>query len=519
MINSRRRFIQAGSAGLGAAGIGAFALGEMGLGPMALHTLLASDHATDTLPADDLQADVAANLGLPGLPHFAPSAKRVIYLFQSGGPSQVDLFDYSPELEKLHGTELPPSVRGTQRVTGMTAGQASYPVVAPLWKMQQAGQHGTWISELLPNIQTVADEITIIKSVYTEAINHDPAITFINTGSQQLGNASLGAWLSYGLGSENQNLPAYIVLLSQGTGKNPGQPLFSRLWGNGFLPSSHQGVNLRPGTNPVLYLQNPAGIARADRREFLDDLNALNHIRNSETNDPEIMARIAAYEMAFRMQASVPDLTDLSQETQGTFELYGPESKKPGSFAANCLLARRLAERGVRFVQLFHRGWDQHVALKSQLPRQCNDVDQASAALIKDLKQRGMLDETLVIWGGEFGRTVYSQGALGHPSSGRDHHGRCFSIWMAGGGIKAGFEFGKTDAFSYNIEENPVHIRDLNATILHQLGIDHNRLTFKFRGLDQRLTGVEEAHVVPGILNNNKGIIQPTQTPNLRSNN
>lgn len=462
-------------------------LGQMGLGPTALKSLMAQEEAQQT--GNSL-----------GLPHFPAKAKRVIYLFQSGGPSQVDLFDPSPELEKLHGSELPASIRGEQRVTGMTAGQSSFPVVSPMWNMKRCGDHGTWISDLLPHTQSIANDISIVRTVNTEAINHDPAITFINTGSQQLGKASLGAWLSYGLGSENDSLPAYIVLLSQGTGKNPGQPLFSRLWGNGFLPSSHQGVNLRPGASPVLYLKNPAGIQRNDRRLLLDDLQQMNQLHAEATGDPEIAARIAAYEMAFRMQASVPELTDLTDEPESTFDMYGPEARKPGSFAANCLLARRLVERGVRFVQLFHRGWDQHVALKTQLPRQCQDVDQASAALVRDLKQRGLLDDTLVVWGGEFGRTVYSQGALGSPSAGRDHHGRCFSVWMAGGGIKPGFDYGLTDPFSYNVAENPVHIRDLNATILHQLGIDHERFTYKFRGLDERLTGVEKAYVVKDLI-------------------
>lgn len=442
----------------------------------------------------------SANAIPDGVKQIAPRAKRIIYLFQSGGPSHVDLFDYKPIHRKLHGTDLPDSVKGTQRVTGMTARQKTFPVVAPFWEMKQCGQHQTWISEQLPHTQTIADDITIIKSVNTEAINHDPAITFINTGSQQIGHASLGSWLSYGLGSENENLPAYMVMLSQGTGKNPGQPLFDRLWGSGYLPPSHQGVKLRPGSSPVLYLSNPAGIDRKQRRKLLDDLATLNRGQAEEIGDPEIQARINSYEMAYRMQTSVPELMDLSGETQKTFEMYGPESRKPGSFAANCLLARRMTERGVRFVQLFHRGWDQHVSLKRQLPNQCLDVDQPSAALIKDLKQRGLLDETLVIWGGEFGRTVYSQGAIGSPSAGRDHHGRCFSIWMAGGGIKKGFEYGKTDDFCYNIVENPVHIRDMNATILHCMGIDHRRLTYKYRGLDAKLTGVEEAHVVHDIL-------------------
>ena len=427
-------------------------------------------------------------------------AKSIIYLFQSGGPSHADLFDYTPQLLQLHGTELPPSVRGDQRVTGMTAGQAEFPVVAPLRPMRQCGERGTWISDLLPFTQRIADDITILKSVQTEAINHDPAITYINTGSQQMGHASLGAWLSYGLGTANQNLPAYLVLLSQGTGKNPGQPLFSRLWGSGYLPSSHQGVQLRPGANPVLYLANPPGVSAARRRALLDDLGALNRLQAAKSGDPEIESRIASYEMAFRMQTSVPELTDLSGEPDHVFDLYGPESRRPGTFAANCLLARRMVERGVRMVQLFHRGWDQHIAIAQQLPRQCRDVDQASAALVSDLKARGLLEDTLVVWGGEFGRTIYSQGKLGSPSAGRDHHGRCFTVWMAGGGIKQGFDFGRTDDFCYNVAENPVHIRDLNATLLHCLGLDHQRLSFRFQGLDQRLTGVEEAHIVEEIL-------------------
>ena len=462
-------------------------IGQVALGSL----LLGSGSAT---------ANSAPSLGLGALPHFAPKAKRVIYLFQSGGPSHCDLFDYSPAIDKLQGTELPDSIRGDQRVTGMTSEQGSYPVVAPMWGMSRCGERGTWISDLLPHTQKIADKIAIVRSVHTEAINHDPAVTFINTGSQQPGNASMGAWLSYGLGSENENLPAYTVLMSQGTGKNPGQPLFSRLWGSGFLPSNHQGVNLRPGANPVLYLANPEGVTPTSRRAMLDDLAKLNGLQSQQTGDPEIESRVAAYEMAFRMQTSVPDLTDLSDESESTFELYGPEARRPGSFAANCLLARRMAERGVRFIQLFHRGWDQHIAIKQQLPKQCRDTDQPSAALITDLHERGLLDDTLVIWGGEFGRTVYSQGELGSPQAGRDHHGRCFSVWMAGGGIKSGIDYGQTDEFCYNITENPVHVNDLNATILHCLGINHERFTFKFRGLDQRLTGVEESRVVHEIL-------------------
>ena len=463
------------------------------LGAFALQALLGAESAI-------LEKGKKETQGLPGLPHFAPKAKRVIYLFQSGGPSHVDLFDHHENLVQRHGTNLPDSVRGEQRLTGMTAGQKKFPVVKPLWGGKRCGQHGTWIGNLLPEIQSIADDITIVRSMWTEAINHDPAVTFINTGSQQMGHASLGAWLSYGLGSETENFPAYMVLLSQGSGKNPGQPLFSRLWGSGYLPSSHQGVMLRPGANPVLYLKNPAGVSRGARRHLLDTLGQLNRKHAEAAGDPETLARIEAYEMAYRMQTSVPELTQVEDEPESTFKLYGDDARRPGSFAANCLLARRMAQRGVRFIQLFHRGWDQHIAIKNQLPKQCRDVDQGSAALIKDLKRLGMLDETLVIWGGEFGRTVYSQGALGSPSAGRDHHGRCFSIWMAGGGIKPGFEYGKTDDYSYNIAENPVHIRDLNATILNQLGIDHERFVFKFRGLSQRLTGVEEAHVVKDIL-------------------
>ncbi len=470
-----------------------------GLGGIALGNLLERDAFAASPDRLDVFAKPTGE-GLPGLPHFAPKAKRVIYLFQSGGPSHVDLFDHKDFLDKHHGSDLPDSVRGGQRLTGMTSNQSSFPVVKPLWGGKRCGAHGTWIGNLLPHHQTIADEMTIIRSMWTEAINHDPAVTYINTGSQQMGHASMGAWLSYGLGRANENFPAYMVLLSQGTGKNPGQPLFSRLWGSGYLPSSHQGVMLRPGANPVLYLKNPEGVSRDSRRRLLDTLGDLNRQQAEAVGDPETLARVEAYEMAYRMQTSVPDLADLSDEPESTFELYGEESRRPGTFAANCLMARRMAERGVRFIQLFHRGWDQHISLQAQLPRQCSDVDQPTAALVKDLKRLGMLDDTLVIWGGEFGRTVYSQGILGSPTAGRDHHGRCFTTWMAGGGIKAGFDYGTTDDYAYNIVEDPVHIRDLNATILHQLGIDHGRFSFKFRGLNQRLTGVEEAHVVKGIL-------------------
>lgn len=436
----------------------------------------------------------ASNLG----PHFPPRAKRVIYLFQSGGPSQLDLFDYKPIYRQLHGSELPDSVRGGQRVTGMTAGQATFPVLAPPFEFARHGEHGTWISELLPHTAGIVDDLCILKGVHTDAINHDPGITLINTGDQQPGKASMGSWLNYGLGSENQDLPGYVVMLSQGTGKNPGQPLFSRLWGSGYLPSNHQGVQLRPGKNPVLYLANPNGIDAAARRKMLDDLAQLNALRQEVTGDPETTTRIAQYEMAFRMQSSVPELTDLTDEPESTFELYGPDARKPGTFAANCLLARRLAERGVRFVQLFHRGWDQHLNLSKELRAQCHDTDQASAALVIDLKRRGLLDDTLVVWGGEFGRTIYSQGKLGNPKSGRDHHGRCFTTWLAGGGVQPGMEYGSTDDFGWNVASGGMHVRDLNATILHLLGLDHERLTFHYGGRDFRLTDVE-GHVVDQI--------------------
>ncbi|MEQ8765050.1 MAG: DUF1501 domain-containing protein [Planctomycetota bacterium] len=431
------------------------------------------------------------------LPHFEPKAKRVIYLFQSGGPSHIDLFDCKESLERWHGTELPASVKGDQRVTGMTSGQKEFLVCGPIRPYSPRGQCGTVVSDLLPYTARIADDIAVIRSMNTEAINHDPGITFINTGSQVPGKPSLGAWASYGLGSENENMPAYVILISQGTGKNPGQPIFSRLWGSGFIPSKHQGVQLRSSGDPVLYLEDAPGIDRATRRLMLDDIAALNRMRHDVVGDPEIETRIAQYEMAYRMQSAAPEIVDLSGEPESTFRLYGEEAKRPGTYAYNCLLARRMAERDVRFIQLFHRGWDQHLSLKEHLTNQCRDTDQASAALVIDLKQRGLLEDTLVIWGGEFGRTAYSQGGLGQ---GRDHHGRCFSMWLAGGGTKGGVTHGTTDDYAYNIAEDPVHIRDLNATILHCLGIDHERFTYKFQGLNQRLTGVEPAHVVKSIL-------------------
>lgn len=422
-------------------------------------------------------------------PHFAPKAKRVIYLFQSGGPSQLELWDYKPKLKDLHGTELPDTIRQGQRLTGMTSGQKSFPVVASKFSFAQAGSQGCWISELLPHTATILDRISVVRSMNTEAINHDPAITFIQTGSQQPGRPSLGAWLSYGLGSEAEELPAFVVMISHGSGNDANQGLLDRLWGSGFLPSSHQGVKLRSGSEPVLYLNDPQGIDRGLRRAMLDRIARLNALQQQQDGDPEIAARIAQYEMAFRMQTSVPELTDFSDETDATFEMYGPDAKRPGSFASHCLMARRMVERGVRFVQLYHRGWDNHGSLPSNIPKQCKDIDQPQTALIKDLEQRGLLEDTIVIWGGEFGRTVYSQGSL-QDDYGRDHHGRCFTMWMAGGGIQAGNVIGETDDYGYNIVQDPVHIHDLHATLLHCMGFDHERLTYRYQGRDFRLTDV-----------------------------
>jgi hypothetical protein len=413
----------------------------------------------------------------------------VIYLFQSGGPSQLELMDYKPRLKELHGSELPDSIRQGQRLTGMTSGQKSFPVVAPKFRFEPAGDQGAFFSELLPHTAAMVDDLCIVRSVHTEAINHDPAITFMQTGSQQPGRPSLGAWLSYGLGSEADDLPAFVVMISHGSGRDANQGLLDRLWGSGFLPSSHQGVKFRSGAEAVLYLNDPPGIDRKLRRQMLDQLGKLNERQRALDGDPEIAARISQYEMAFRMQASVPELTDLSDEPEETFELYGPDSRKPGSYAANCLMARRMVERGVRFVQLYHRGWDNHGNLPSNIPKQCHDIDQPQAALVADLKRRGLLEDTLVVWGGEFGRTVYSQGSL-QDDYGRDHHGRCFSMWMAGGGMRGGAVIGQTDDYGYNIVQDPVHIHDLHATFLHCLGLDHQRLTYRFQGRDFRLTDV-----------------------------
>jgi len=464
-----------------------------GLGVAALASLLESGSAqgaSSALPRSGI------NEGLAGLPHFTPKAKRVIYLFQSGAPSQIDLLDYKPSLEKFDGTELPASIRRGQRLTGMTSGQSKFTVTKSPWKFRQCGESGLWLGDQLPWHQKIADDMCLIKSMHTEAINHDPAITFAQSGFQQPGRPCLGAWGSYGLGSAAKDLPAFVVMLSKCT-DHQAQPLYSRLWGSGFVPSNHQGVKLRGIGDPVLYLKDPTGESLRNRRAMLDDLAELNQLRRQQVGDPEITARIAAYEMAYRMQMSVPELVDFSDEPGTTWDLYGEDAKIPGTHAANCLLARRLAERDVRFIQLYHRGWDHHSNLPGRHPGLCREVDRGSAALVLDLKQRGLLDDTLVIWGGEFGRTVYAQG--NRSKFGRDHHPRCFTVWMAGGGVKGGHEHGVTDDFCYNIVKDGVHVHDLNATILHLLGIDHERLTYKFQGRNYRLTDVH-GKVVTSIL-------------------
>ena len=467
----------------------------LGLGTAALGSLLDSG-----LLAGTATVRPGSHGSLPGF-HFQPKAKRVIFLFMSGGPSHIDLYDYKPQLRRHHGQELPGSVRMGQRITGMTSGQSSFPCVASMFDFQRHGRSGIWTSELLPHIGSMADHLCLIKSMHTEAINHDPAFTFIQTGAQQPGRPSLGAWLSYGIGSENQNLPAFVVMISQGSGNKTDQPLVSRMWGPGFLPSQHQGVRFRSGSgDPVLYLTDPSGIDRSNRRQMLDGVRDLNELAAREWGDPEIQTRIAQYEMAYQMQMSVPELTDLSTEPAHVKEMYGlQDNPTDGGFARNCLLARRMIERGVRFVQLMHRGWDQHGDLPRQIRGQCRDVDRPSAALLRDLQQRGLLEDTLVVWSGEFGRTVYSQGQLTQDNHGRDHHGRCFSNWVAGAGFKPGFVYGETDDYCYNIVENPVHIHDFNATLLHAMGIDHTRLTYRFQGRDFRLTDIH-GEIVHGIL-------------------
>jgi len=480
-----------------------FARTARGLGVMGLASLLPG--------AFGAAPERKAVGGLPGFPNFPPKAKRIIYLFQSGAPSQMDLFDYKPLLNKLNGEQLPEQVRGGQRLTGMTSQQASIPLAGSAFEFKQHGKAGTWFSELLPHTASIADDLCVIRSMYTEAINHDPAITFFQTGSQIAGRPSLGSWVHYGLGSINDDLPAFIVLV---TPNKSDQPLYSRLWGSGFLDPRYQGIQFRAGKEPVLFMSNPDGPCGSGRRALLDKLGELGKLQFEKELDPEIESRIAQYEMAYRMQTSVPEATDLSGEPESMFELYGPDSRKPGTFAANCLLARRLAERGVRFIQLYHQGWDQHGNLPKEIRRQARETDQASAALIKDLKQRGMLDDTLVIWGGEFGRTCYSQGTLTKDNYGRDHHPRCFSLWMAGGGVKPGITYGRTDDYGYNLADadgNPiqpdkskftpgaVHVHDLQATILHLLGIDHEKLNFLYQGRRFRLTDVD-GYVVNDIL-------------------
>jgi Protein of unknown function (DUF1501) len=464
----------------------------LGIGGVALGHLLRSE-AKASAP----RAEASPYQGLPEFPNFRPRAKRVIYLFMSGGPSQMDLFDYKPMLNKMNGQELPASVRMGQRLTTMSAFQSSLPLAGSVFKFQQHGQCGAWASELLPQTAKVVDDLCLIKSMHTEAINHDPAITFFQTGSQQAGRPSMGSWLSYGLGSANENLPAFVVLISKNATSD--QPLYARLWGNGFLPSVHQGVQFRAGKDPVLYLNNPPGLTRESRRKMLDGLAELHRLQFEDLGDPEINTRVAQYEMAYRMQTSVPDVMDVAHEPDEVFDLYGADARKPGTFAANCLLARRLAERDVRFIQLYHQGWDHHGGLPKGIRNEAGKTDQACAALIIDLKRRGLLEDTIVIWGGEFGRTSYSQGKLTADDYGRDHHPRCFTMWVAGGGFKPGLSYGETDDFSYNVVNDPVHVHDFQATVFHQLGIDHEKLTFKYQGRRYRLTDVH-GNVVKALL-------------------
>lgn len=461
---------------------------SLGIGGAALGSLL----IPDLFSGKNLEETIVNHL-----PQFAPKAKRIIYLFQNGAPSQLDLFDYKPKLNEMFGQELPASIRNGQRLTGMTADQTKFPLAGSLFDFKQYGKSGAWFSNLLPHTAAIADDLCIVKSMFTEAINHDPALTFFQTGAQVGNRPSMGSWLSYGLGSENKNLPAFCVLLSKGKGN--GQGVYSKLWTNGFLDSIHQGVQFSSGDNPVLYLNNPSSINTADRRKMIDKLNELNEASFTEFGDPEITTKIQQYEMAFRMQTAVPEITDMSKEPESIVKLYGPECLIPGTYAANCLLARKLSENGVRFIQLYHQGWDGHNNLPSEIRTQCMDVDQASAALITDLKQRGMLDETLVIWGGEFGRTNYCQGTLTKDNYGRDHHPRCFTVWMAGGGVKPGITYGETDEFGYNIVKNPVHVHDFHATVLNLMGLNHEQLTYKHLGRRYRLTDVS-GNVINGLM-------------------
>lgn len=462
---NRRHFL-----GKAAAGIGGIALGSL-------------------LMPDLFKGGKELTEGLPvGIPHFAPKAKRVIYLFQNGAPSQLESFDYKPKLNKMAGQDLPESIRNGQRLTGMTSGQSKFPLVGSYYDFKQYGKSGAWVSDLFPNIAKIADDLCIVRSMHTEAINHDPALTFMQTGSQIGNRPSMGAWMSYGLGSENQNLPAFTVLLSRGRGN--GQGVYSKLWTNGFLDSTHQGVLFSSGEDPILYLNDPDAMSKASRRKMLDRLAELNHMGFDKNGDPEVQAKVQQYEMAYRMQTAVPELTDLSKESDATIKMYGPECLVPGTYAANALLARKLSESGVRFVQLYHQGWDQHGNLPNEMALQAEEVDRASAALVTDLKQRGLLDETLVIWGGEFGRTNYCQGGFTEDNYGRDHHPRAYSIWMAGGGIKPGMVYGETDELGYNIIKDPVHVNDFHATVMNQMGLDHEQLTYKHLGRRYRLTDV-----------------------------
>ncbi|PKA99701.1 uncharacterized protein DUF1501 [Flavobacteriaceae bacterium MAR_2009_75] len=467
---------------------------SLGIGALAFGSLLKAEKAFSNPTEPDAVENFVKNK--LGLPHHLPKAKRIVYLFQSGGPSQLDMFDYKPKLKEMFGQDLPPSVRQGQRLTGMSAQQSSFPIAPSIMDFKQYGESGSWVSELMPHTAKVVDDICIIKSMQTDQINHDPAITFMQTGNQLPGRPSIGSWLSYGLGSDNENLPTFITLVTKGQG---GQPLYSRLWGNGFLPTEHQGVQFRSGKDPVLYLSDPENYDGNDRRTMLDYLGKLNGVQNDAYGDPEILARMKQYEMAFRMQTSVPEVTDLSDEPDHIFDMYGKDSRDPGTYAANCLMARKLLEKGVKFVQLYHQGWDQHISCPGGVRNKCKQTDQGTAALLQDLKQRGMLEDTLVVWGGEFGRTVYSQGQLTDTNYGRDHHPKAFTMWMAGAGVKKGMTYGETDDFSYNVTENPVHVHDFHATLLHLFGVDHERLTFKHQGRRFRLTDVH-GHVVKDIL-------------------
>ncbi len=468
----------------------------MGVGSMALANLLSRDSSAFAAAIPNADSDENLTGGILKKLHHPPTAKRVIFLFQSGGPSQHDLFDYKPLLKEKHGQQLPDEIRGGQRLTGMSGNQSSLPLVGSPFKFSQAGESGTWFSELLPHTAKIADDICVIKSMHTDAINHGPGVIFVQTGSQLPGRPCIGAWLNYGLGSQNENLPSFVVMLTANKG---GQPLQARLWGSGFLPSRHQGVRFLGGKDPVLYLNNPAGIDQATRRNMLDALGKLHEIQMQNGADPLVESRIAEYELGYRMQDSIPDATNFADEPQSVFTAYGPDAKKPGTFAANCILARRLAERGVQFIQLYHQDWDHHGGLPGGIRSECLQTDQPAAALVTDLKQRGMLDDTLVIWGGEFGRTNYCQGKLTGGNFGRDHHPRCFSMWMAGGGVKPGISYGETCPYGYNITENPVHVHDFQATLMHLLGIDHERLTYKHQGRRYRLTDVHGT-VVKAIL-------------------